>query len=132
MSALGAPRAKLIVRSAIGASSIRTVRYSAAAGMKAAGGRTSPRSARTPPVGTDAPTEKSDWQRPTGRPYCCPMPASLEMVKIALQAYGNGDCEIALALADPLVRWDERASRPDGDLVWKRDEVQKAMRHYLD
>jgi len=60
------------------------------------------------------------------------MPASLEMVKIALQAYGNGDCEIALALADPLVRWDERASRPDGDLVWKRDEVQKAMRHYLD
>jgi len=46
------------------------------------------------------------------------MPASLETVKIALQAYGNGDCEIALALADPLIRWDERASRPDGDLVW--------------
>jgi ketosteroid isomerase-like protein len=60
------------------------------------------------------------------------MPASLELVKIALQAYGNGDCEIALALADPLVRWDERASRPDGDLVWGHDKVQRAMRHYLD
>jgi ketosteroid isomerase-like protein len=60
------------------------------------------------------------------------MPASLELVKIALQAYGNGDCEIALALADPLIRWDERASRLDGDLVWGHDDVQKAMRSYLD
>ena len=60
------------------------------------------------------------------------MPASLELVKIALQAYGNGDCEIALALADPLIRWDERASRPDGDLVWNHDDVQRAMRRYLD
>jgi hypothetical protein len=60
------------------------------------------------------------------------MPASLELVKIALQAYGNGDCEIALALAGPLIRWDERASRPDGDLVWGHDDVQKAMRRYLD
>ena len=60
------------------------------------------------------------------------MPASLELVKIALQAYGNGDCEIALALADPLIRWDERASRPDGDLVWKHEQVQRAMRRYLD
>jgi ketosteroid isomerase-like protein len=60
------------------------------------------------------------------------MPASLELVKIALQAYGNGDCEIALALADPLIRWDERASRPDGDLVWKHDQVERAMRRYLD
>jgi ketosteroid isomerase-like protein len=60
------------------------------------------------------------------------MPASLELVKIALQAYGNGDCEIALAMADPLIRWDERASRPDGDLVWGHDDVQRAMRRYLD
>jgi ketosteroid isomerase-like protein len=60
------------------------------------------------------------------------MPASLEVVKIALQAYGNGDCEIALALADPLIRWDERASRIDGDLVWKHDAVERAMRRYLD
>jgi hypothetical protein len=61
-----------------------------------------------------------------------PMPASLELVKIAVQAYGNGDCEIALALADPLIRWDERASRPDGDLVWGHDDVERAMRRYLD
>jgi ketosteroid isomerase-like protein len=60
------------------------------------------------------------------------MPASLELVKIALQAYGNGDCEIALALAGPHVRWDERASRSDGDLVWGHDKVQRAMRRYLD
>jgi ketosteroid isomerase-like protein len=60
------------------------------------------------------------------------MPASLELVRIALQAYGNGDCEIALALADPLIRWDERASRPDGDLVWRKADVQRAMRRYLD
>jgi ketosteroid isomerase-like protein len=60
------------------------------------------------------------------------MPASLELVRIALQAYGNGDCEIALALADPLIRWDERASRPDGDLVWRKQDVQRAMRRYLD
>jgi ketosteroid isomerase-like protein len=60
------------------------------------------------------------------------MPASLELVRIALQAYDNGDCEIALALADPLIRWDERASRPDGDLIWGHDDVERAMRRYLD
>jgi hypothetical protein len=60
------------------------------------------------------------------------MPASLELVKIALQAYGAGDVEIALALSDPMIRWDERASRGDGDLVWGHDDVAKAMRRYLD
>ena len=60
------------------------------------------------------------------------MPASLEMVKIALHAYGNGDCEIAMALADPLIRWDERASRADGELVWGLENVERAMRRYLD
>ena len=60
------------------------------------------------------------------------MPASLELVKLAVQAYGDRYCEIALGMADPLIRWDERASRPDGELVWKRDAVQKAMRRYLD
>jgi ketosteroid isomerase-like protein len=60
------------------------------------------------------------------------MPASLELVKIALQAYGNGDSEIAVALTGPHIRWDERASRPDGDLVWNQDNVQRAMRRYLD
>jgi ketosteroid isomerase-like protein len=71
-------------------------------------------------------------QRPRRWQYCCPVPASLELVKIAVQAYGNGDCEIALALAGPLIRWDERASRPDGDLVWGHGDVQRAMRRYLD
>jgi len=60
------------------------------------------------------------------------MPASLELVKIALKAYADGYSEIALALADPLIRWDERASRPDGELVWNHDDVQRAMRRYLD
>jgi len=88
MSALGAPRAKLIVSAGIG-----------------------------PSIGID---------------IFPVMPASIELVKIALKAYGNGDCEIALALADPLIRWDERASRPDGELVWKHDAVRRAMRRYLD
>lgn len=60
------------------------------------------------------------------------MPASLELIKLAVQAYGDRYSEIALGMADPLIRWDERASRPDGELVWKRDAVQKAMRRYLD
>jgi ketosteroid isomerase-like protein len=60
------------------------------------------------------------------------MSASLELVKIALQAYGNGDCEIAVAMAGSQVRWDERASRPDGDLVWGQENVRRAMRRYLD
>jgi ketosteroid isomerase-like protein len=60
------------------------------------------------------------------------MPASLELVKIALQAYGSGDCEISMALADPLIRWDERASRPDGELLWGEQNVQRGMRRYLD
>jgi ketosteroid isomerase-like protein len=60
------------------------------------------------------------------------MPASLELVRIALQAYGNGDVEIALALSDPMIRWDERASRPDGELVWGHDDVSRAMHSYLD
>jgi ketosteroid isomerase-like protein len=60
------------------------------------------------------------------------MSASLELVKIALQAYANGDSEIALALAGPHVRWDERASRSEGDLVWGHDKVGREMRRYLD
>ncbi|MBM3665867.1 MAG: hypothetical protein FJW90_00005, partial [Actinobacteria bacterium] len=60
------------------------------------------------------------------------MPASLELVKIALKAYGDGDVEIALALSDPNLRWDDRASRPDGDLVWGHDDVTRAMRRYFE
>jgi ketosteroid isomerase-like protein len=60
------------------------------------------------------------------------MPASVELVKIALKAYADGYSEIALALAGPAIRWDERASRPDAEPVRGRDEVQRAMRGYLD
>jgi len=60
------------------------------------------------------------------------MSAALELVKIALQTYGGGDCAITMQLSDPLIRWDERASRPDGDLVWGQDEVLNAMHRYLD
>src|SRR5262249_60667145 len=28
--------------------------------------------------------------------------------------------------------WDERASRPDGDLVWQKKDVERPMRHCLD
>ncbi len=64
--------------------------------------------------------------------YFWRVPASLELVKIALQAYSDGYPEVAIGLADPLVRWDERASRSDGELVWKQDAVERAMRRYLD
>ena len=65
--------------------------------------------------------------------YCCG-DAGLARVgqDRAPGAYASGDCEIALALAAPQVRWDERASRPDSDLVWGHDKVQRAMRRYLD
>jgi len=59
------------------------------------------------------------------------MSAALELVKIALQAYGGRDCEITMQLSDPLIRWDERASRPDGELIWGQDNVLRAMRRYL-
>ncbi|HEY1286462.1 MAG TPA: nuclear transport factor 2 family protein [Solirubrobacterales bacterium] len=35
-------------------------------------------------------------------------------------------------MAGSQVRWDERASRPDGDLVWGQENVRRAMRRYLD
>src|SRR5262249_47841862 len=101
----GPPRAKRIVRSATW-----RVEYTNAAILLPIGG----------------------WRPPVGKQYCCPMPASLELVKIALQAYGNRDSEIALALTGPHVRWDERASRAEGDLVWGHDNVERAMRRYLD
>jgi ketosteroid isomerase-like protein len=59
------------------------------------------------------------------------MSAALELVKIALHAYGSGDPEITIQLCDPLIRWDERASRPDGELVWGQENVIRAMRDYL-
>jgi ketosteroid isomerase-like protein len=58
------------------------------------------------------------------------MSASVELVRIAVEAHAEGDTDIALALADPGVRWDERHSRPDGQLVTGRDAVEAAMRGY--
>ena len=58
------------------------------------------------------------------------MSAALELVKIALRAYGAGDPEITIQLCDPLVRWDECASCPDGELVWGHEDVLRAMRSY--
>ena len=51
----------------------------------------------------------------------------VELVRIAMQAYGARDYEIVLALADPMMRWDERAARPEGELVWGHDDVLRAM-----
>jgi ketosteroid isomerase-like protein len=55
---------------------------------------------------------------------------AVELVRIAMQAYGQGDYEIALALADPLLRWDERPAYPDGELVWGHDEVLRFLRRH--
>jgi ketosteroid isomerase-like protein len=60
------------------------------------------------------------------------MSVAMELVKIALRAYGTGDVEITLQLSDPLIRWDERASRADGELVWGHDDVLRALHSYLD
>ena len=106
MSALGAPRAKLIV-----AFGHRRVEYTNGAILHRRGG----------------------WRPPIrSRNTVAQMPASLELVKIALQAYGNGDCEIALALADPLSPLGRAGLASDGDLVWGHDKVAAAMRRYLD
>ncbi len=118
---LGAPRAKLIVFSAIAQPVYERChnRLTGDEGRHPAG---------MPSVGTDA--GRAVPAEPLA--ILSAVPASLELVKIALQAYGSGDCEIALAMADPLIRWDERASRTDGELVWEREAVQRAMRRYLD
>jgi ketosteroid isomerase-like protein len=56
--------------------------------------------------------------------------AALELVKLALRAYGLGDPEITVQLCASLIHWDERASRPDAELVSGQAEVLKAMRSY--
>ena len=58
------------------------------------------------------------------------MSAALELVKLALRAYGLGDPEITVQLCDSLIRWDERASRPSAELVSGQAEVLRAMRSY--
>lgn len=57
---------------------------------------------------------------------------ALEVVRIATQAYGSGDPEITLQLADPMIGWDERASRHDADIVVGQRDVLLAMHRYFD
>ena len=97
MSALGAPRAKLIVSAAI-AASIET-------GIRAArSGRYFFSQCRL----------RWNWSRSRCRPTATATSRSRWRSR------------------DPMIRWDERASRPDGELVWGHDDVAKAMRRYLD
>lgn len=58
--------------------------------------------------------------------------ATVGLVKIAMEAWGEGDYELTLAFAHPHIRWDERPAEPDTELVWGRDEVERAMAEYLE
>ncbi len=49
--------------------------------------------------------------------------ATSALVKIAMTEYAAGDIAGALALADPLVRWDDRAIDPDAELVLGQEDV---------
>lgn len=57
---------------------------------------------------------------------------ALEVVRIATQAYSAGDPEITLQLADPMIGWDERASRHDAEAVVGQRDVLMAMHRYFD
>jgi len=58
--------------------------------------------------------------------------AASALVKIAANEFAAADFAGALALADPLVRWDDRALEPDTELVWGRDEVLVHLGQWLD
>ena len=49
--------------------------------------------------------------------------AELALVKIAVGEYAVGDFAGMLALADPMVRWDDRAIDPVADVLVGRDDV---------
>lgn len=57
--------------------------------------------------------------------------AASAIVKIAANEYAAADFAGALALADPLIRWDDRALEPDAELVWGRDEVLAHLGQWL-
>jgi ketosteroid isomerase-like protein len=50
-------------------------------------------------------------------------PAELALVKIAAREYAARDFAGTLALADPLIRWDDRAVDPEADLVLGREDA---------
>lgn len=58
--------------------------------------------------------------------------AASALVKIAAEEYAVGDLAGAVALADPLLRWDDRALEADGQLVWGRDDVLAHVGDWMD
>jgi hypothetical protein len=58
--------------------------------------------------------------------------ARVALIRIAMEAYCEGDPELALAFAHPLIRFDERAAEPGAELVWGREEAEREMLNYLD
>ena len=61
-----------------------------------------------------------------------PTAAEKALVKIAMNEYAVGDLAGALALADPLVRWDDRALDADGELVWGQEDVLRHLADWID
>ncbi len=58
--------------------------------------------------------------------------AASALVKIAVEEYAAGDYAGAIALADPLLRWDDRALSADGELTWGTDDVLEAVRRWAE
>lgn len=61
-----------------------------------------------------------------------PGAAEFALVKIAVGEYALGDFAGMLALADPMIRWDDRAIDPGADLVIGRDEVLVHLGEWID
>jgi ketosteroid isomerase-like protein len=57
---------------------------------------------------------------------------SSALVKIAMTEFGAGDVAGALAMADPLLRWDDRAVDPNAELVWGQEDVLKHLRNWVE
>jgi hypothetical protein len=58
--------------------------------------------------------------------------AEAALVKIAMNEYAVGDVVGALALADPLIRWDDRALDSDGELIWGQEDVLEHVADWID
>ncbi len=61
-----------------------------------------------------------------------PTAAEKALVKIAMKEYAVGDVAGALALADPLIRWDDRSLDADGELVWGQEDVLRHLADWID
>jgi hypothetical protein len=58
--------------------------------------------------------------------------AASALAKIAINEFALGDIAGAIALADPMIRWDDRALDGDGQLVWGRDDVLHHVASWMD